>query len=605
MKKRYLYLGLIILNILIISIFIIRYVSFTYPIVGNDYRLFGSRLLDSLLFYKVNGFGIEWYTPSFGGGLPAYPNPLQMQFSFQQLFTFFFNPWIAILITCVIYIVAGFGVAFLLLRDVLDIHPLAAILGAGFFVACGFFFERMIAGHTDKITYPLIVVPIYAIFNRKLPAWLNGILIAVTGAIWLNSGGVYIGVMGLFTALVTLPLVYFIKPALFDWKRIWPVAAWAVVLTALLCGSKLYPVVTYMRNFPRLIEDHYYVDLSSSIGGAVLQLVGVMTTLPFLRLIGKSSLVLTVRLTKLTGTPYGFWEIDSSVSPVLILLLLYGLWISLRRLPRFEKKGLIGKGIAAACLIFSVVFVFQFAEARGFLFDHLHVLAIFRSLRTNTRFISSYVLPLAILGALAFNYWIRHRSASRGWAGFAVLNAISLVSLWAYYLLPISVQYRDFDIQPIIDTYAGIMAGKTYPVTKIIPDMNDYEVFEAGATNVGRHYDPLLAGHSFTPNVHEGSVFDIKNGFYNMTDPTGYVFPAENHSDLFSLIPVTESRQMEAFVNRRQTDWKLPFIQKILDWAAGLTFILIFPAIILYIFRKRFPRLAGFRLGPFSRSESS
>lgn len=88
MKYRNLYIAIISLNILIIILFIVLYTGAAYPLVGSDYRLFGPRLLDTLLHYKVNGFSIEWYTPSFGGGLPAYPNPLQMQFSLQQLFTF-------------------------------------------------------------------------------------------------------------------------------------------------------------------------------------------------------------------------------------------------------------------------------------------------------------------------------------------------------------------------------------------------------------------------------------------------------------------------------------------------------------------------------------
>ena len=101
MKRRILIPALILINILVISLFIILYTNSTYPTVGNDYRLFGPRLLDTFLYYKVNGFGIEWYTPSFGGGLPAYPNPLQMQFSFQQFFTLFTNPWVAIMLACV------------------------------------------------------------------------------------------------------------------------------------------------------------------------------------------------------------------------------------------------------------------------------------------------------------------------------------------------------------------------------------------------------------------------------------------------------------------------------------------------------------------------
>jgi hypothetical protein len=113
MKPRILYTALIILNILVIILFFVQFANVSYPLVGNDYRLFGPRLIDSLLHYKVNGFSIQWYTPSFGGGLPAYPNPLQMQFSLPQLFTFFVNPWIAILISTAIYIITGFWITFI------------------------------------------------------------------------------------------------------------------------------------------------------------------------------------------------------------------------------------------------------------------------------------------------------------------------------------------------------------------------------------------------------------------------------------------------------------------------------------------------------------
>ena len=604
-KNRYLYLGLIILNILVISIFIIRFTGSTYPAVGNDYQLFGPRLLDSLLFYKVNGFGIEWYTPSFGGGLPAYPNPLQMQFSFQQLFTFFINPWVAIQATIVLFITVGFVVTFLFLRDILDFMPLAAILGANFFVGCGFFIERVLVGHADKITFPLIIIPIYALFNHKFPAWLAGILVALTGAILLNSGGVYIGVMCFFTTLVTLPLIYLLKPALFAWKKLIYVAGWGTLLTVLLCGSKLYPVAAYMSNFPRITEDHYYVSLTASIGGAILQLLSVMNLLPFLKLIGKSSLVLVVRLAKLTGSPYGFWEMDSSVSPSLILLVIYGVWLTLRHRPRFEKNNLIGKIIAGSCLILAVILVFQFSAARGYLFDHIRLLPIFSSLRTNTRFISSFVLPLSILGARVFDLAALGRSRPLALSGYSILNFISLISLWTYYLLPVSVQFKGFDITTVIDTYNKIQAGDTFPVKRIIPAMNDYEVFLAGASNVTHHYDPLLGENSFLPHVQEGSVFNIKNGFYNMTDPTGYVFPSENNSHLFSLIPVSQTSQMEEFVNRRQPAWKLPFIQKILDWIAGLTFVIMLAAVIVYPFDRRVRQSKLVRLHPFSGSQKS
>jgi len=73
-----------------------------------------------------------------------------MQFSFQQLFTFFANPWIAILATgCGLYYCWILGYI-LLLRDVLELKPFSAILGAGFFVANGFFIERWLLGTQIK-----------------------------------------------------------------------------------------------------------------------------------------------------------------------------------------------------------------------------------------------------------------------------------------------------------------------------------------------------------------------------------------------------------------------------------------------------------------------
>jgi hypothetical protein len=600
MRHRILYTALIVLNILVIGLFVVQYTSATYPLVGNDYRLYGPRLIDSFLHYKVNGFSIQWYTPSFGGGLPAYPNPLQMQFSLPQLFTFFVNPWVAILASSVIYIIIGFWVTFLFLMEVLEFKPFSAILGANFFVASGFLIERLVVGHVNFITYPLIIIPLYALLNTRLPRWLAGVLISLTGAILLYSGGVYIGVICFFTTIITIPVVYFLKPSLLVWRKIIPVIIWASLLTILLCGSKLYAVTSLMQSFPREVHDQYFVDWYTSIGGLVFQLVGIMTTLPFLNLIGKSSLVFVARLAQWTGSPYGFWELDTSISPVLIILLFCGTWMILSHKPHLDRKRLLRKGIAGICLIISIILVVQFSTARGFLFNTLRGLPLLMSLRTNTRFVASFILPLAILGAKIFDYWTNEKSDIKTIFTFIFLNGISLVALWAYYLLPMSVQGRNFEIQSVLDTYIKIQSGEIFPVNKIIPDMNDYEVFQAQASNVTHHIDPILGENSFRPLVHEGSVLDIKDGFYNMTDPTGYIFPTENNSKLFSRIPVSDNSKLVDFVNRRQPEWKIPLTQIILDWAAGLTFVLILVGIGLFFARKwllrhlfQFPK--GFR----------
>ena len=70
-----------------------------YPMIGHDFRYFIPRLLDTLLHVRINGWSIQWYTPTFGAGLPAYPNPQHLQYSIVQLMTLIVDPWIAVLAT--------------------------------------------------------------------------------------------------------------------------------------------------------------------------------------------------------------------------------------------------------------------------------------------------------------------------------------------------------------------------------------------------------------------------------------------------------------------------------------------------------------------------
>jgi len=577
------------LNIIVIAIFLVLYSNATYPLVGHDFRLFLSRVIDTHLHYKVNGFTIQWYTPSFGGGLPAYPNPLQMQFSLTQLLTWFTNPWTAAIASAVIYSAIGLLVTFYFLRNVLQLKLLPAILGAVFFISNGFFIERVVIGHVNFITYPLIIIPIYAILNPRLPRWFAGVLISLISAVLVYSGGVYIGVIGVLTVLIIIPIVYLVKPSLISWKKIWPVIAWGSVLAFLLCGSKLYATSAFMQNFPREVRDDYNVSWFTALGGLIAQLTSTMTALPILKLVGKSSLVLVVRMQQWTGTPYSFWELDSSISPALIILLVYGALTALFNKPLMDKKNIIKKIIAGGALIFAVVLAIEFSIAKGLLFTELRTLPVLKSLHANTRFASTFVLPLAILGAKVFSDWSdKVKSTKKEIFAFAFLDGLALVGLWSYYLLPMDVQQRFFDIRSLIDTYQHISAGETFPVKNIIPEMNDYEVFMLQASNVTRHYEPLFRDNNelFHPLVHAGSVFDINNGYYNFTNPTGYVFPEVNGTRIYERISVSDRDKLVDFLNRRQPKWKLPMTQILLDWAMGLTCVLEICATIIFLVRK-------------------
>jgi hypothetical protein len=612
MKRNFFFAFLIIINILLINLFLIQYTNASYPMVGNDYAGFTARLIDSHLYYKANGLGIEWYTPNFGGGLPAYPNPVQTQFSLPQLVTWFANPYLAILISTSIYVAIGFLVTYLFLNRVFELRPLSAILGADFFLINGFMIERVVVGHVNLLTFPLIIIPLFAMLHPKLPSWIGGVLISITGAALVYSGGVYIAIIGLFSTLIIFPLIFFLKPQLLSWRKILPVLIWGAVLTALLCGSKLYATMQYMRFFSREVSDHYPTNWLTGLGGMIFQLFGTMNFLPILSLIHKTSASFTVRLLNWTKTPYGFWELDASIAPGLVIMLVMGVIMVIFRKPRSEiRKVTIKKMIAGLCLIFIISLVAEFSMAKGILYELFRQLPILKSLHADVRFTSAFILPLAILGAKVFDVWTgKWKSIVKVFLAFSIIGGISLASMWSYFLMPLNIQTRYFDVTSIFETYKLGSEGNIFPVTQIVPDMNDYEVFFLGSSNTRHHNDALFRDDNIllTPLVHEGSVFDVQNGYFNMTNPASLVFPEINGATFFERIPVSDYWKLVDFVNRRPSDWKLPLTQIVLDWAAGLT-ILIETCTVLaygaYIAKKQIPFIKNLHLLPsFRRSPS-
>jgi hypothetical protein len=92
--------------------------------------------------------------------------------------------------------------------------------------------------------------------------------------------------------------------------------------------------------------------------------------------------------------------------------------------------------------------------------------------------------------------------------------------------------------------------------------------------------------------LHAGSVYDTDNGYFNIVDPTGYVFPEVNHSKMYGRIPVADKDKFLDFINRRQPKWKLPVIQQVLNWTALITLTAEFGVLLACLVKKwvRFPR---------------
>ena len=206
--------------LLAITIFFIALLNQNLPFVGHDYGYVIPRLLDTNIHYKINGFSIQWYTPSWGGGLPAYPNPEQIQFSLSQFLAYMFNPWTAVVLSSIIFILIGYFATYFFVTHTLGWRWQAGVLGALFFIVNGFYIEHMIVGHIGFQLFPLLPVISLFLFSTSLPVIISAIVIALVMTLVIHQSGFYIVVIFILSLTVALPLFYLLNAKIFKFRRL-------------------------------------------------------------------------------------------------------------------------------------------------------------------------------------------------------------------------------------------------------------------------------------------------------------------------------------------------------------------------------------------------
>jgi hypothetical protein len=553
-----------------------------FPMAGHDYRFFIPRLIDTKLHVLLNGLTIQWYSPSFGGGLPAFPNPQHIEYSFIQLLTVITDPWTAVLVSTFFVSMAGFVVFRHFLEKTLGLHWTSSTLGAIFFAGNGFFIEHMIVGHIGYQLFPLGVVILYAMVDRRLSLLTGSLTVALVAAMMVHQGGFYIiGILAL-SFLITLPLVRIRNPDALDSKLTLQKIVLGLVVAGILASSKIYAVLSLMQLFPRHISNVYTIGLPQAIMGMVAQLLGVMFLAPFLLLGGQDPSLLSGALANITGAQFGIWETDLGLSPVLTVLLLFGLarQISLVRKVRLSAFNFPKHIVSWLILILGIWVTTEMAAANGVIYPFIKQLPILISMHVNVRFAAAFILPLVLLGAWEFEKLTFPHKRMRP---FLIAAGFSIPFLLVYCLLPADVHSRFFDLSRSLQTNAAIERGERFVVAQVI-DSEDEEVFLAYATNLLEYEalysenDPVkgynVEAFNSRVQVQPGGVTIRDGEYFNITNPASLVFPEENGLQPFERIKVDDEDELQAFVERRQPRWKLPVLQVILNWLSLAAFIL-------------------------------
>ena len=558
-----------VLSIVLLACLLVALVQRDAPEVGVDYRYFIPRLLDTYLHYRVNGFGIQWYTPSFGSGLPAYPNPQHIQFSLPQALTGAVNPWTALMVSMAAFALAGSAGLYLFLRRGLGLGWMASTLGALFWIGNGYYIEHMIVGHVTFQPFPLLSFIVLGLFLPRLPILGASAMIACVVGLTIHQGGFVQLALFALSLPAVLSVLRLIRASPLDWRRIAGIAAVAGILALLLSGSKLFAIFSLMRCFPREVADTYAHSYASGVAGIASQGLGAMLFVPLRVLAGLSPGGLKGDMRAWTASPHSLWETDISLPPALIVLLGSGLFL-LRR-PRDFRASVP----AILSLGLGVWLIVDFTLAKGLLYHLLKPLPVLRSLHVNTRFAAAFILPCCVGGAWIADTWLRRIPPRAGYSVFFLLAVATLAAPLSYFALGKDAQDRIFDLRPSRETYHKIRHGSVFPVLAV-SDVSDDETFMRNSTSLWHLYDPLFGYglDAFHAATHCGPVLDTSDGFFNMTNPTGYVFPELNGAVPFQRFKIHERAALQAFTRRQQPgSWRVPFVQSLLTFLSAATFI--------------------------------
>ena len=561
----------IALSVLLPLVFYFIFQSF-FPAngkLGEDYSLFFPSMLDGVFWHHVNGLSkVPWFTPSFGGGVPKFPNPQSVYYSVEQFLCFVTDPLTSIKITLLLFAVLGFIGLYLLLKRIFLLSAATSLLGATLFLFNGFFISRMIIGH---ITFHTIMLfPMFIYFGllhtkknekpgiRKLAA---DILFAALIFIYMIYSGAFYIIPPLMLGLSISALIYnlLIQPA-FSY-RTFILKSFCIVLVSVAAGAAyLNATFSYTSLFPR---DTY-------------TLPGVPHVMDLLQLWFRALFL---------NSPYEYakeilvgrmWyigphEMDFAIGLFPLLILVTAAAFLIKQI----SSGQLGKwfNFKSAVKILFLLVLLTVPLALNFYTPawnaFMKSLPFVKSSSSNFRWFCMYIPVLILLTCIALEKitWLaKYR--------FYIMAAGILFVVFSNIFKDRTAYTLDYNPKIILEAYDDLNAGKLKPEIAWIDEAVmkvDYKVISNDVMALGssqlKPYEPIFGYHieNFPKkSLVSGSVMQVNaDGFLNLKNPAGYVFPDENNIKPGDHFRADEAEKAERFRRYREFPFKFSASQKL------------------------------------------
>ena len=569
--------------LLLISVTHIFLLNSHSPLSGMDVGYYSSRLLDLLLHFREQGIlSIQWWTPSYGGGIPAFPSPLHYQYSITPYLVLIFSPWVSTIITYVIFNILGYILVIKYVKNHLDMGSLTGTLAAVIFTTSGFWICHSLAGHLSYHTFTLIAIVPYMI-NSK---WSNNqkIIIFSGAVIYMIHSGAYFPIYLTYLSFFQL-IFFFILVNKVNIRKLIVVLFLSHVIIIGVSLAKVIAVSLHMDIVPRLNSysswQPYFISLPFA---NLFQLFSWRYLYPIEALlpIPADSILFWV-----CGSRYEFWENDVSVSPVVLPMLLYGIY----KLRNQIKKIFLEKKLCSLLMLMVFWFSAEISIGKGLSWTIIKDLPMIKSTHVNVRYCGSLILFLTILTSY-FHFYL-FRKGSKLYNNLFTFLAISLsvLSMFSYYfIIDDKDGFISYDRSYEKTVWEEIQDGDSMiPINSIInTKMKDhFSQYQANASSFMPN-DPLYGyhGHYFISSLKVGPVEEIdEDGFFNFHNPRTFYDP-KIASIPRSKIHSNDHVNLRLFINRKQPKWELPIIQTVANYITLFSIFLFF-IYIVYTFLKK------------------
>ncbi len=590
---------LVLVSVLILASYHLIYFRFfpnRHGLAGHDFSLFLPRLLDGYIWAKNNSLAqIPWFTPSFCGGEPAYPDPQNVYFTLPQLLTAFFDPLQSVYLTVVAMAIAGFWGCYRLLKSVFHTSGSAAVLGATLFLFNGFSIYRLVEGQVVFHAFLLLPWVLYFTFRessetgrRRIfrPFLVNGLVVALLASYWIYSGMVNILLpVGLSAMLVALGLVYGGRAKPESLKT----ALVGLCFFLLIVAGKLGAELSYLGHFDRSFYRLPGTDsLLSGIYVAFRSLFFPSTGSDLQRFMVNQTWYL------------GRHEFEYGVTFVpLVVMGLYAFRkaVSLKSaggpLPRPGKRFWI---VLAMIAILLVPIALNYYQPRWN--EFLKTVPVLKNSSTLIRFNVMYILPTVILSAVLLDRSIGSASGRTLVAGVLVGAVVATNALTdrTYY------ERESYNPTGIDAAYREIRFTKRIPKIVFVADIEGTSAFTS-PSQIGSDftfgisrlscYEPMFGYRREVfpmKTLHPGPVTDVTNGTFNVKNPACYVFPKANACQPGDQFRVDQRDEAARFLSYLPFDFRLPLRQVVLDYTSLIALTACLLMLLMVAIERLFPR---------------